>query len=192
MAFREALSNQLATLVVREGNFDAFYAATYPLIREYFRENISTGELTEQAAQTAALLVYTWMRPATLPVQALSKFSVAKEAIVNARSGAINLKDLKSIIAFVDGSVIATSKYLHFIRPDRFAIWDRRVAKAAYDLKHHYQINDANRYLDYLSDLVEFQLPVSLALKLEELLPDQPELRRKEFALFHCGLQMTT
>lgn len=60
-----------------------------------------------------------------------------------------NLVLLKGLL---NNSLVGTSKLLHFINPDNFAIWDSKVyryltGKEPYD----YRIGNCNTYLDYLS-----------------------------------------
>ncbi|WP_171105901.1 MULTISPECIES: DUF6308 family protein [unclassified Ruegeria] len=48
----------------------------------------------------------------------------------------------------INGSWVGTSKFLHFLNPELFPIWDSKVAKN-FRCKWHYQINRKNSYLEY-------------------------------------------
>jgi hypothetical protein len=53
--------------------------------------------------------------------------------------------DLKT----VNNSVVGTSKFLHFVAPDVFPIWDSRVA-AVFGLKYDYKINNEKTYREFV------------------------------------------
>ncbi|ULQ51948.1 hypothetical protein [Flavihumibacter fluvii] len=67
---------------------------------------------------------------------------------------AISLSKVKKAI---NNSMVGSSKLLHFIRPDLYAIWDSRIFKKYYpNKKSTYGIDNPNNYLQYLNDLTEF------------------------------------
>lgn len=80
-------------------------------------------------------------------------FDEALDILNKAKSGikptADNLALLKGLL---NNSLVGTTKLLHFINPDNFAIWDSRVYryltnKEPYDNR----IGNCNTYLDYLA-----------------------------------------
>ena len=195
MAFEKTLEERLTAFYSNRSKtirkIDNFYSATYPLILDFFREKINRPDFAEVDAKLGVVLVYSWMAPAKLNVDYLKKYEPAKSAIEKIRSGeGINRAQLESMIAFVGGSLIATSKYLHFLCPARFAIWDRRVAGAAYRLNHHYQYNNLELYLTYLDDLKKWRwIPMNVQQNDPGLATD---MRKKELALFELGISEQT
>lgn len=192
MAFESSLQTRLNNLEIRDRPIDAMYRATYPLFLDYFQQRIAAPNLTENDAKIAVTLVYAWMTPAKLNTEHWSNFNIAKDALRELTAGMVlNPDQLKQIKSFVGGSLIATSKFLHLLDPNRFAIWDRRVAYAGYRYRYHSQYNRNDAYLTYLDDLKELALPPHVDRLVSNALNDASEVRKKEFALFHLGIQET-
>jgi hypothetical protein len=113
-------------------------------------------------------MAYGWMPTAlSLSPRSTAEPFVAEAALVERvrGGGALLTSDelgyLASSMTDKDGSVIGLSKLLHFVRPDRYAIWDTRVyafllhpGKAGPVKKPNYAtVNRVGRYLAYLSEL---------------------------------------
>lgn len=189
MAFEKSLFERLKKLEFRESDRDEFYAGSYPLFLEFFHKRIAVRTISEEDAKIGIFLVYGWMAPAKLDVRKLRNFQLAKPGLLKALSGVLDESELVHIVNFVGGSLIATSKYLHLMNPEQFGIWDRRVALAGYGHRHHYQIKRPKTYLEYLVDLRYLKLPDELLQRIKSLMPESTEMRLKEFALFHLGIQ---
>ncbi len=51
-----------------------------------------------------------------------------------------------------NNSLVGTSKLLHFINPNKFAIWDSRIYRyLKNEAPHKYRVENAKSYMDYLS-----------------------------------------
>ena len=123
-----------------------------------------------------------------LKIASLEKFGTAVNTLSKARSEKIDVTELQNIVNFVSGSLVGTSKYLHFLNPKCFAMWDSNVAWAGY--RHNqYQRNKPEAYLQYLEDLPSLKLPKDLAERIVDRMPKATEMRVKEFALFQLGIQ---
>jgi hypothetical protein len=138
-------------------------------------------------AKIGVVLVYTWMQPAALNPDCWQHYHSAKEVLERDRVGLLDVDDIEALKHFVGGSLIATSKFLHLLNPDRYAMWDANVARAGYRYSWH-QSNRADRYLQYLDDISELRLDEALGKRVQDAIGSARELRRKEFALFQLGV----
>jgi hypothetical protein len=60
-------------------------------------------------------------------------------------------KELETLKICFNNSLVGSSKLLHFINPEIFAIWDSRVCRYLLQKKpHSYIIENINIYMDYL------------------------------------------
>lgn len=189
MPFDPTLDDRLRLLAIRQSDVDEVYVASYPLFLEYFRTRVSIGASRVDDVKIAVYLVYSWMGRARLQPHHLNNFGEAAAAIASAASANVGEEDLKKIRSFAGGSVIATSKFLHFLAPQRYAIWDQHVARAAYRFEHHYQYDNVSAYLTFLEDIRGWSLPADAdELIMQHFGADISVLRRKELALFHLGV----
>lgn len=113
----------------------------------------------EDDARTENLLmlgcaVYAWM-PTILKTWDFSEFDSGALSI-RALRACENLDDAASLVSgrvsspLLNNSWVGTSKFLHFINPAIFPIWDSKVA-ARFGLEQHYRINSMSAYLSYLN-----------------------------------------
>jgi hypothetical protein len=188
MAFDKTLGERLSRqFTIRPDEMDARYLATYDLFLKYFRDNIAVPNLSVSDAQIGVVLVYTWMQPAALNTDCWQHFPMAKEVLMRDKVGRLNVDDIEVLKHFVGGSLIATSKFLHLVNPDRYAMWDTHVARAAYRYSWH-QCNHPDRYLQYLDDINELTLDDAVGKRVRDAIGSASELRMKEFALFQLGI----
>ena len=80
-------------------------------------------------------------------------FDEAIEILNNAKNGVIpTVKQLKVLKGLLNNSLVGTTKLLHFINPDKFAIWDSRVYHYLTGKKaHEYRIGNCEAYLSFLT-----------------------------------------
>jgi hypothetical protein len=188
VAFEKDLIERLHKLEFSSSERDKFYEGTYPLFLEFFRDRIAVDAVTESDAKIGVILAYSWMGRGEVKISHLNSFQDAETALTKAKLGKISLNELKCITNFVSGSLVGTSKYLHFLNPKCFAMWDTNVAWASY--RHNrYQLNKPEAYLQYLEDLPSLKLPKDLAERTLDRMPKATEMRVKEFALFQLGLK---
>jgi hypothetical protein len=174
---------------------DRFYRGSYPFILAHFRQCEFDGSKADCGRFWQALiLAYSWMGRGILTnfQDPLQRYRDQCQRLGQARAtGKISLHDFEAIVGLCNGSVIATSKFLHFLNPTSFAIWDSRVCAAIFDGKaHHYQLKQVANYLVYLdwinslawSDITKGQVCEHLNIDV-----DIGALRAKEYVLFMAG-----
>ncbi len=63
----------------------------------------------------------------------------------------LNEKELKELMQCFNNSLVGASKLLHFICPDKYAIWDSRVYRFLFEQEPYiYRTSNIISYLDYL------------------------------------------
>lgn len=121
---------------------------SYPEFLKYFND---LKIITRHNLTIGINFTYGWM-PTIFDFRS-DNFDEALDILNKAKSGikptADNLALLKGLL---NNSLVGTTKLLHFINPDNFAIWDSRVYryltnKEPYDNR----IGNCNTYLDYLA-----------------------------------------
>ena len=166
---------------------ETYRLATYPLFLKFFSENVTATDLTLENAKLAVVLVYTWMPLPPLEPGCWRHFASAKKMLLRDKVARLNADEIDTLKAFVGGSLLATSKFLHFLNPGRYAVWDVNIARAAYRCTWR-QCNRANRYTQYLDDLGELELDHALRSRVHDALGAASELRYREFALYQLGV----
>lgn len=121
---------------------------SYPEFLKYFRD-IKT--ITRHNLTIGINFTYGWM-PTIFDFRS-DNFDEALDILNKAKIGckltADNLALLKGLL---NNSLVGTTKLLHFITPDSFAIWDSRVYRYLTNKEpHDNRIGNCNTYLDYLS-----------------------------------------
>ena len=144
------------------------YETEHGILVKWFEQN--EGNWGAGFVRIAGLAIYGWM-PTILRAEGrgLKRRNVDfSEIAKELNSGSIDPKHHN----FLNGSYIGTSKFLHFWRPDGFAIWDRNIHKAL-DLSG--AVNAKANFEDYQHDICEYR--------------DQHggDLRDIEFRLFCAG-----
>lgn len=171
---------------------DSFYRWSYYFIMKHVQScRFDQDKESFEHFWQSIILVYSWMGRGIL-----SDFSSAVERYKEVRltigevqrTGHLDKNQLTSIVDVCNRSVVACSKYLHFLRPDKFAIWDSRVCASIFGRRvHHYQINNIDNLLGYF-DWIR-SLPAS-GSSLDEICTylgierSTGQLRAKEFVLF--------
>lgn len=163
------------------------YLKTYPKFIQYFREH---KKLTEDNIIIGISLLYSWM-PTILKNLNLDRIKEATKILNKAKSDKrIDHVELKVLINTFNNSLVGTSKLLHFINPNRNAIWDSKVYRSYYRKKaYHSTVNNPAKYLEYLKwiDRIK-QLPAfeKFYQKMKTLLGnDITEFRAVEYPLFN-------
>jgi len=68
----------------------------------------------------------------------------------------LSIDQLEILKYCLNNSIIGTSKLLHFINPNLYAIWDSNIYQyLTLKTPHYYRVDDTKLYLDYL-DFCEF------------------------------------
>lgn len=63
-----------------------------------------------------------------------------------------SLERIDKLVSFVDNSLTAVSKILHFIRPEDFLIWDSKIQKILGTRESYKGKNDISKYIQYISE----------------------------------------
>jgi len=131
------------------------YQISYPHFLKYFedRTNIDEHDLI-----IGINFVYGWMP--TIFNYCSTKFKDASVILNRAKQGYIPTKnDLDTLKGLFNNSLVGTSKLLHFINPECFAIWDSKVYK--YLTKNNANQNSISKsesylaYLEFCKELTE-------------------------------------
>lgn len=82
-----------------------------------------------------------------------NRFDEALEILNNSKNGTIpKINQLIVLKELLNNSLVGTSKLLHFINPEVFAIWDSRVYRyLTGNEPHGYRMIDYGAYLSYLA-----------------------------------------
>ena len=192
MAFHPTLRARLThNFPIRQAERDARYLATYKLFLRFFKERIAVNNLQADDAKAGVVFVYSWMTPSELRPDCWKHFALAKEILKRDKAGRLNAAEVDALKSFVGGSLIATSKFLHFFKPSRYAMWDTNVARVAYRCSWR-ECNRAERYIEYLNDIKGLNLHDALRKRVRNVIGNTSAMRCKEFALFQLGLAETT
>jgi hypothetical protein len=155
--------------------------------------------ITWEDAIVGLHIVYCWMptipnlaRPTQLtPAERLQVVSLLNDA----RTRLLNIDELSFLkTGFINNSMVGLSKLLHFVAPERYAIWDKRVAKAWYSPApaRYATYNAPAVYLDYLATMAGWSpgaagIAARAAIRaLSPHLAAVSELRILELVLFHA------
>jgi hypothetical protein len=168
------------------------YKNAYPFFVQYFK---GVEEIKEKDLVIAAHFVYGWMpRVLTLKFDniedVLKTLNKAKQNVV------LDEKEIQLLMVCINNSLVGVSKVLHFINPNKYAIWDSNIY--AY-LKNEHNSKGKNKqsgiknvelYLGYLRKLDEiakqhkFQVLYE-AIKLKIKYAVTP-MRAIEYVMFHA------
>ena len=136
------------------------YATSYPHLLQAL-----VGRPIDAAGYVAvAHMVYGWM-PTVLELRTAdptAPFAQEASILESARNGADLSEDqLDQLKASINNSIVGVSKLLHFLCPDRYAIWDskvysymRAVADPGWNGRvDHEDVNKTGRYRTYMDEL---------------------------------------
>lgn len=162
------------------------YLKTYPIFIQYFKDQ---NELTENNIIIGISLVYSWM-PTILKNLNLDSIKEATEILNKARSHKrINQNELETLINTFNNSLVGTSKLLHFINPNMYAIWDSKVYSVLYPNDSNYSTAKNTykylKYLEWIDGIKQESTFDEFYQKMKTLLGnDITEFRAVEYALF--------
>jgi len=126
------------------------FLLTYQEFVRYFADR---NTITAHDFVVGAHFVYGWM-PTILELKNARANTPGIVAILNLvkRGHAIGVAELTLLKETINNSLVGPSKLLHFVNPESYAIWDRRVFKYIHGKDPwDYQIGDPDKYLDYLA-----------------------------------------
>lgn len=126
------------------------YLSTYPGIIQ-FAQQINPD--SDQQFRQLALMVYGWM-PRVLRIDPahVQQAVVAMEAARNATIGnykVINISHIKNCLH----SLVGASKLLHFLNPEVFPIWDKRIQSFCRRPNSNYSMRKVDNYYQYADEV---------------------------------------
>lgn len=165
---------------------------SYPHFVGYFDDR---EELTERDVVIGAYFTYGWM-PRMLDLRGTLGATIKLLNGLKTEGCRLTTDEIETIASNVNGSVVGTSKLLHFIRPDVHAIWDSRVYRYLYQKEpYSYRLEAANvynGYLDLLAYLREDNRFGDLKVQLEDQIGYQvSDNRIGEYVMYYHGAKQS-
>lgn len=151
--------------------------------------------LTEHDIVIGAFFTYGWM-PTMLDLRGDLTSTIEILNRVKADGIRPTTKEIKSIAANINGSVVGASKLMHFIRPDVHAIWDSRVYRYLHQKRPYiYRLEAPDiyaGYLDQISRLAQDSRFPSVKKSLESQIGyEVSDNRVAEYVMYHHGADTT-
>ncbi len=121
---------------------------SYPEFLKYFND---LKTITRHNLTIGINFTYGWM-PTIFDFRS-DNFEEALQILNEAKRGnKLTVDNLVLLKGLLNNSLVGTTKLLHFIKPDNFAIWDSRVYRYLTNKEpHDNRIGNSNTYLDYLA-----------------------------------------
>jgi len=131
-------------------SFKPVNPSDYISYKEFLKYFTGVSTITKHNLIIGINFTYGWM-PRILTFRS-DKFDEALVILNNVKNGATpDVNQLRVLKELIDNSLVGTSKLLHFINPELFAIWDSRVYHYLTGLKPHgSRMIDYEAYLAYL------------------------------------------
>ena len=177
----------------REVLIENDYYDAYSLLLDFFN-NLDLKY--ERNVIGAAHAVYGWM-PTILKRETKTKDLIEfvrglRKIEKGANHKKLALSQLAKQIAItkaINGSTVGTSKFLHFVEPKIFPIWDSNIARAFETPTS--KINDPATYLAYC-EIIHLYLDANPKINWPKQLPEKlSDIRKMEFCLFAYGKSLT-
>jgi len=124
------------------------YDVSYPEFLNYFS---NLKNITKHNLVIGINFTYGWM-PTIFDFRYYN-FDEAVEILNNAKKGVIpSVYQLELLKGLFNNSLVGTAKLLHFINPEKFAIWDSRVYRYLTEKEpYHDRIGNCETYLSFLT-----------------------------------------
>ncbi|MFA4939123.1 hypothetical protein [Brevundimonas sp.] len=133
----------------------------------------------------ALAMAWSWMGRAPFG-DTRAHYNEAATAIRVMRFSEPTVEHLESVAIWSGNSMVGASKFLHFLLPDKFAVWDSRVAREAYAIAgtNYSKRRKAESYLQYLKDLPSLKPAIASRRFLEDQAGPLSDLRVAELTIF--------
>ncbi len=159
------------------------YILSYKYFLSYF-ENIKT--IREENLIIWVFFVYGWMPTILKKLNTTDNQSLILELSNKVKNGGIlDISELNEIKKYINNSIVWASKFLHFLRPDIYPIFDSKIAKQLWRSRN---INDINTYYEYFEKINNIKNSVEVR-NIQDFLSQKfwytiTSVRALEFALF--------
>lgn len=149
--FEKSKQEIIEQLILIANNFESNkenYLISYPHFLNYFK-NLESINLENVIIGIS--FTYSWM-PTILKSIKLENSEKIISILNDVKNGKqINVEELSILKTAFNNSLVGTSKLLHFINPNDYAIWDSRVFKFLNNEEpHKYKLEKPETYLKYL------------------------------------------
>lgn len=134
---------------------DQLYINSYPHILQFFEEKI---KFNESDIVQGLHMVYAWM-PTTLKSIDWEHLPFVVSSLNELKHGTyLHEGQLEALKRNTNNSLVGSSKLLHFISPEQYAIWDSKVIKYITGNKSAYGVDNVDNYIHYLDKLYQLIL----------------------------------
>lgn len=160
------------------------YLLSYPHFIDYFKQK---DKLTKKDLICGVFMVYGWM-PTILKRNDCNYEIIEILNFVKNNNDVLSEDNLRKLLPFANKSMVGLSKLLHFINPEVYPIWDRKICKYFYSTSHNYQIQNVSNYLKYTNAIhkaLEFELPEEFNLIKKQLDYNISDIRLIEISIFY-------
>lgn len=160
-----------------------WFAGYHAYLAHFSKLELPEHEGREERAALA--MTWSWMGPAKFR-ESSEHYPEAAKAMRALREGPAKPEDVEAVARWTGNSLVAASKFLHFLSPTEFAIWDWRVAEEFFAIPKHRtrERRDPRNYLHYLHLLQSLDVAAAdLAVLRREAGLITP-LRERELVLF--------
>lgn len=139
---------QLTNIAHNFKSTEESYLLSYPYFLSYFK-NLKSINLENLIIGIS--FTYSWM-PTTLKTINLQNPKEIITLLNDVKNGKlIDEKQLTTLKTAFNNSLVGTSKLLHFINPEQYAIWDSRVFRFLNNSEpHKYKLEKPKVYIEYL------------------------------------------
>lgn len=127
------------------------YALAYPHLLSYFQEK---KKLRTEDIIRGMVMVYGWMPTIPTLHGSIKEFEEATEFLNRKRHcrSSSDFEELENIKKILNNSLVGASKILHFVNPEKYAIWDSKVAEVVFGKKlTQHQISKIENYKIYMA-----------------------------------------
>ena len=149
--------------------------------------------ITEHDFIIACHFTYGWM-PTMLDLRGELADSIDIANRVKAEGYIPTAEEIQRLANNINGSVVGTSKVLHFIRPDIHAIWDSRVYRYLHQQRPYiYRLEAPDAYAGYLNNIADLRQDARFAKTLQTfntaLGYEATANRFIEYVMYHHGAE---
>jgi len=121
------------------------YIKAYPEFIQYFQE---LDSIEKHQLIISSHFVYGWMP--TIITLNITQIDEVLLLLNRAKNGEeLTVKELGILKGCINNSMVGLSKLLHFINPEKYAIWDSRIFRYLTGKKSQYGIDRPELYLEY-------------------------------------------